>query len=210
MSKQLSKVEIDGWEALAYDAIMQLISGFSYDGFIKKVVGDMNIKLNDRILDLGCGTGKNLCLMTNYTTAPCVGFDTSRNMLKQAKKRCRGRNVKVFYHDIRKPHPFYESFDMVFISFVLHGFIDNERGLIIKNAYDSLKKGGRFCILDYNEFDLQNQNPLIKAVFKYGECPLASEFIGLNLKDKLSLFGFGNFEQHNYYSGYVRLLIGEK
>ncbi|AEA33822.1 class I SAM-dependent methyltransferase [Hippea maritima] len=210
MSKQLSKVEIDGWEALAYDSIMKLISGFSYDRFIGKVVDDLNIKPNDAVLDLGCGTAKNLCLIAKYTTALCVGFDTSRNMIRQAKKRCKDRNVKIFYQDIRKPHPFYDMFDVVFISFVLHGFIDRERDLIIKNAYNSLKKGGRFCVLDYNEFDLKSQNPFVKAVFKYGECPLASEFIGLNLKDKLSLFGFDNFEEHYYYSGYVRLLIGEK
>ncbi|WP_033378649.1 class I SAM-dependent methyltransferase [Hippea alviniae] len=210
MAKKLSKVEIDGIEALFYDEIMQLISGFTYQKFIEKVIRDMNISINDTILDFGSGTAKNICLMKNYTDGLIVGFDTSKNMIRQAKKRCKGKNVKIFYHDIRKPHPFKNQFDIVFVSFVLHGFIDSDRNRIIKNAYESLKEGGKFCILDYNEFDLESKNIFVKAVFKYGECPLASEFIKIDLKRKLKDFGFKTFEEHLYYSSLVRLLIANK
>ncbi len=210
MAKQLSKVEIDGVEALFYDEIMHLISGFTYQRFIEKVIKDMDISINDTILDLGCGTAKNICLMKNYTDGLIVGFDTSKNMIRQAKRRCRRKNVKIFYHDIRKPHPFRNQFDIAFISFVLHGFIDSDRDKIIKNAYDSLKEGGRFCILDYNEFDLEDKNIFVKAVFKYGECPLASEFIKIDLKEKLRSFGFKTFREYHYYSSLVRLLIANK
>ncbi len=207
MGKKLSKVEIDGLEALVYDEMTLLMSGFTYNRFINKVINDMEIKDNETILDFGCGTGKNICLMSNFTNRLIVGFDTSKNMIKQAKKRCKNRNVKIFYHDIRKPNPFINQFDVVFISFVLHGFIDKERDKIIKNAYNSLKTHGRFCILDYNEFDLEKKSPIIKTIFKYGECPLASEFIRINLADKLKGFGFKKFEKHLYYSDLVRLLI---
>ncbi len=211
MEKQLSKVEINGLEAMFYDQLMLILSGFSYNIFIKRVVSDMNIKQNYKIIDFGSGTAKNICLINKYTKGLIVGLDKGKEMLSISKKRCKmHKNIKIFCHDIRKKTPFLEEFDLAFISFVLHGFIDKERDLIIKNAYDSLKLGGKFCILDYNEFDLNNKNVFVKWVFKYGECPLASEFIGINLKEKLKRFGFYKFTEHLYYSNLVRLLIAEK
>ncbi len=210
MDKKISKVEIDGLEALFYDEMTLLLSGFTYDRFIKDAISKMNIGISDTILDFGCGTGKNLCIMRNYTQGLIVGFDTSTNMIRQAKAKCKNTNTRIFYHDIRKPSPFLAQFDIVFISFVLHGFVDKERDMIIENAFNSLKPGGRFCILDYNEFDLNKKNLLVRAIFKYGECPLASEFIKIDLKNKLKGFGFKQFEEHLYYSDLVRLLIAYK
>ncbi len=210
MAKKLSKVEIDGIEALFYDELVQVMSGFTYGRFINDVVDRLNIGLSEGVLDFGCGTGKNLCLIKNYTRSLCVGFDTSKNMIKQAKEKCKGKNVRIFFHDIRNPHPFIEQFDVVFISFVLHGFVDSDRNKIIENAFNSLKDGGRFCILDYNEFNLKDKSIFVRAVFKYGECPLASEFIGIDLKRKLRGFGFVKFEEHLYYSNLVRLLVAYK
>ena len=210
MDKKISKVEIDGLEALFYDELTLLLSGFTYNRFIKDAISKINLGISDTVLDFGCGTGKNLCIMRNYTQGLIVGFDTSKYMIKQAKKRCKSINTHIFYHDIRKPNPFIDLFDVVFISFVLHGFIDKERDMIISNAFNSLNSNGRFCILDYNEFDLDKKNPLIRAIFKYGECPLASEFIKIDLKNKLKKFGFRHFEEHLYYSDLVRLLIAYK
>jgi len=210
MERKISKVEINGLEALFYDELTLLLSGFSYNKFIKDAISKMNIGISDAILDFGCGTGKNLCIMRNYTHRLIVGFDTSKNMIKQAKTKCKNTNTRIFYHDIRKPNPFIGQFDIVFISFVLHGFIDKERDMIIKNAFNSLNDKGRFCILDYNEFDLKKKNPLVRVIFKYGECPLASEFIKIDLKGKLKKFGFKHFEEHLYYSNLVRLLIAYK
>ena len=210
MEKKISKVEIDGLEAIFYDELTLLMSGFTYNRFIKDAISKINIGVSDDILDFGCGTGKNLCIMGNYTQGLLVGFDTSKMMIKQAKAKCRGRNAKIFFHDIRKPNPFVEQFDIVFISFVLHGFVDSDRDKIINNAFNSLKKGGRFCILDYNEFNLEEKNIFVRTVFKYGECPLASEFIRIDLKEKLRSFGFLKFEEHLYYSEIVRLLVAYK
>ncbi len=211
MKRKLSKVEVKGLEAIFYDELMQILSGFTYNRFINKVISDMKIKPKDNIIDFGSGTAKNICLMTKYTDGIIIGLDKGKEMLSISKKRCKNHvNVKIFNHDIRVELPFVEFFDKVFISFVLHGFIDKERDLIIKNAYKVLRKGGQFCILDYNEFDLTRQNPLVKFVFKYGECPLASEFIKIDLKKKLTGFGFKEFTEHYYYSDLVRLLIATK
>ncbi len=211
MDRKLSKVEISGIEAYIYDELMMLITGFTYHGFIKRAIKDMDIKENDSVVDFGSGTAKNICLMTNYTKNTIVGLDKGKEMLIKSKNRCKDfKNVKIFYHDIREKTPFMEEFDKAFISFVLHGFIDKDRDKIIQNAYDVLKPDGSFFILDYNEFNLDSKNPMVKAIFKYGECPLASEFIGIDLKEKLKQFGFKTFSEKYYYSNLVRLLIANK
>ncbi len=211
MGKKLSKVEVKGIEALLYDVIMDVVSGFTYERFMEKVVRDMHIGTKDNILDLGCGTARNMLLMKRYTNSMIVGFDIGDIMLSIAKKKTKlYKNIKIFKHDIRKPYPFINTFDIVFISFVLHGFIDSDRDKIIKNAFVSLKEGGRFCILDYNEFNLHDSSIPVKLAFKYAECPLASEFISIDLKAKLSGFGFSAFETCTYYFNKVRLLIAKK
>ncbi len=211
MQRKLSKVEVKGIEAIFYDELMQLLSGFTYNRFIHRVIRDMDIKPEDNIIDFGSGTAKNICIMRHYTDGRIVGLDKGKEMLTISKKRCAPYpNVSIFYHDIRKPTPFIEYFDIAFISFVLHGFVDSDRDMIIKNAYECLKNGGRFCILDYNEFDLSKKSLPVRLVFKYGECPLASEFIRIDLKKKLEGFGFKAFREKYYYSDLVRLLIAEK
>ncbi len=51
---------------------------------------------------------------------------------------------------------------------------------------------------------------MVQAIFKYGECPLASDFIKIDFKEKLKKFGFENFKEYYYYSNFVRLLVGTK
>ena len=58
-----SKVELTPLIARYYDRIMNFISLGKYETFIRHAIKDMHISEGDRILDLGCGTGKNAALM---------------------------------------------------------------------------------------------------------------------------------------------------
>ncbi|HDQ15924.1 MAG TPA: class I SAM-dependent methyltransferase, partial [Bacteroidetes bacterium] len=42
-----------------------------------------------------------------------------------------------------------KQYDIVFISFVIHGFPNEIRKTVIKNAFNHLKPNGRFIILDF-------------------------------------------------------------
>ena len=61
-----SKIELTPTILKHYDRIMNSISFGKYDKFIRKALKDMGVQKNDHILDLGCGTGKNASLMTEY------------------------------------------------------------------------------------------------------------------------------------------------
>lgn len=207
-----SKVEVKGYEARHYDLMMNVISVWTYPSFIRQVVKDMNIQPQDKILDLGCGSGRNICLMTKYLSnqGKVLGLDIGSEMLEQSETRCKQfPNVEFKNQRIDEVLPYENEFDKVFISFVLHGFVQEKRLQIIDNARCALRPGGEFIILDYNEFDLKQSSLLARLAFKV-ECPLAADFISRDLKGILLEKGFEEFKTTTFYKGYVRLLTARK
>lgn len=207
-----SKVEVKGFEARHYDLMMNMISMGSYSSFIRQVVKEMNIQPQDKIMDLGCGSGRNICLMTKYLSdqGKILGLDIGSEMLEQAQARCKKYpNVEFKNLRIDEVLSYENEFDKVFISFVLHGFVREKRLQIIENARLALRPGGKFIILDYNEFDLKQASLLARFAFKV-ECPLATDFISRDIKGILREQGFDEFKTTTFYKGYVRLLTARK
>ncbi len=213
LTQEMSKVEVKGFEAKFYDRLMDVITLGYYPFFIRKVIKDLHLQRGQRILDFGAGTGRNTCLMLPDVgkSGEIVALEIGKEMQEQFRRRCSPYpQAKLLDKRIDENLPFNEEFDLVFISFVLHGFIQPKRDVIIQNAYKALKSGGRFAILDYNNFDLAKANPIVKFAITKVECPLAADFIKRDTKEMLRGFGFGNFEEYHYFNGYVRLLIGSK
>ena len=208
-----SKVEISKSTAKYYDKLMNIITFGGYSLFIKKAIRLMSIKPNDRIIDLGAGTGRNACLMMNYLSVKgeLIGLDISSEMVAQFESRCANfTNAKIINQRIDKPLSYENEFDKVFISFVLHGFPQDVRRQIIRNAFRALKKNGEFFILDYNEFSVKEMPFYLKIPFKLIECPYAFDFVEKNWGKILTKGGFRHFEMHLFFHGYVRLLKGVK
>jgi SAM-dependent methyltransferase len=119
--------------------------------FIKKEF--KNRKIN--ILDLACGYGRHsLALAKNGFKV--VGVDYSKyflNLAKKEAKRLKIKNVKFLRKDIRKIN-FRKEFDLVISMFTSFGYFDkNEDNIkVLKNVYESLKRGGSFIL------DLENPN----------------------------------------------------
>jgi ubiquinone/menaquinone biosynthesis C-methylase UbiE len=208
-----SKVEVGPTEARYYDLSMDVISLGYYPSFIKRVVEKMDIQPGHAILDLGSGTGRNSSFMAPQVSpqGSILGLDISKEMLSRARKRCRSYpNVQFREQRIEMPLPYQAEFDRVFISFVLHGFEDDQKVGIINNAYRALKPGGIFCILDYNEFDIEKLWFPFRWVFIHGECQLALEFLRFDLKGMLSSRGFRDFDEDLFLRGHLRLLKATK
>ena len=207
-----SKVEVTGFEARHYDLFMNLITGGTYPFFIRRVVKDMQIQPADSILDLGSGTGRNISLMNKYLSEEgrVLGLDIGSEMLEQAQRRFANHSrVVIEKRRIEEPLPYQNEFNKTFISFVLHGLIQEDRLKVMENIYRALKPGGEFLILDYNEFDLKRSPWPVRFAFGL-ECPLATDFIGRNLQAILHQQGFDGFRICTYYLGYVRLLVAHK
>jgi ubiquinone/menaquinone biosynthesis C-methylase UbiE len=210
---QRSHIEVGGWVAHHYDLTMDLLLVGRYQAFIEQAIEQMDIRQGDAILDLGSGTGRNICVMVRAldSTGRVVGVDINQEMLRQAQQRCQAYpQVSFLKRRIEEPLPFREEFDKAFISFTLHGFEDEDKERVTANVHQALKPGGIFWILDYDEFDLDRQWFPFRWAFRRFECELASEFLSLDLKAMLAGHGFGNFVTYPFLRGYVRLLGAEK
>ena len=211
--RTVSKVEVKGFEARHYDWLMNIVTGGSYPFFIRRAVRDMGIRPDDHILILGAGTGRNACLMTRHlgTQGRIVGLDIGPEMLAQAQQHCRHLpNVTFEARRIEEPLPYTEEFDKVFISFVLHGFVQADRVRIVDNVRRVLRPGGEFLILDYGAFESETSNALVRWIFRRVECPLAADFARRDWPEILDGLGFHNFAAQYYYWKYVRLLHAQK
>jgi len=208
-----SKVEIQGFTARKYDQIMDVMSLGLYGRFIRSAIARLQIQPADRIIDLGCGTGRNACLMQQYLneTGSILGLDISEEMEEQFRQNC-GQFPNISFRNLRIDTPFTleEKYDKAFISFVLHGFPHEVRLKIIENIYRNLANGGKFCILDFSEFSLKEMPFYFRIPFKTIECKYAFDFIEKDWKQILAEQGFGNFEEFFMFKKYIRLLIAQK
>ena len=208
-----SGVELSKFTAKHYDRVMNIASFGLYKTFIKKAIKNFEVKSNDKILDLGCGTGRNILLMNKYVAdnSLLVGLDISEDMEKQFNFNCKQySNIKFINKRIDQPFELDQKFDKIFISFVIHGFPHEIRKIIINNAYNHLKAGGTFNILDFAEFDMKKIPIHHRIIFKKIECKYAFDFIARDWKLILKEYGFNNFKESFYFKNYVRLLKAEK
>ena len=208
-----SKVEVTGFEARYYDTLMNLITFGWYPRFIRQAIADIGLKPGEKVLDFGAGTGRNALLMREHIgeSGRITALEIGPEMKAQfAKKTAPYPNIELIDRRIDEPLPYENEYDVVFISFVLHGFVQELRDRIISNAYSALRPGGRFAILDYANFDVDHAVWYVKWAIRKAECPLAEDFINRDTKKMLQAHGFDRFEECFYFKNYLRLLKAYK
>jgi len=108
---------------------------------IARAISHMNLRQNDRVLDLGIGTGVSLNFYPK-DRGKIVGIDLSAGMLREARKKMHAQerqNVTVFQADAMRL-PFGDNtFDYVFISHVISVVSDPYR--LVQEAQRVAKAG---------------------------------------------------------------------
>ena len=208
-----SKVEIQGLTAKFYDNLLNVASLGAYGKFIKKAIHLMNINSQDRILDFGAGTGRNALLMHKYlsTDGEILGLEISEDMITQFRNKSeRYDNMNIINQRIDQPFQLAKSYDKVFISFVFHGFPFEIQKNILSNAWNALKEGGEFIMLDFNEFIIDKTPLYFRIPFKIVECRYAFEYVERDWKQILSEFGFIDLKEQLFLLNHIRLLRGKR
>ena len=208
-----SGVELNPFTARYYDEVMNIASLGLYRGFLHRAIKALDIRRGDKILDLGCGTGRNARVMASYLSdeGTITGMDISPVMQRQFNKKCSTyRNISFIRQRIDLPFSLPERFDKIFISFVLHGFPHKNRQRVLHNMDTHLKPGGTLFILDYAEFDMSEMPSWHRFIFKTIECKFAYDFIARDWKGILADYSFKAFEESFFFKNYVRLLKARK
>jgi hypothetical protein len=95
-------------------------------------------------------------------------------------------------------------------SFVLHGFIQEDRLRIVGNVDRAPRPGGQFLVLACDEFEPEGSFWSARFAFPHMECLLATDSVRRDWKAVLREQGLAGFQVHCYYLGYVRLLGAHK
>ena len=70
-----------------YDNIL----GRWFNGILRRLIKEVKIKDNSMILDVGCGTGSFLKIISNNKTLRLYGIDISPKMLEVAKSKLKNK-----------------------------------------------------------------------------------------------------------------------
>ncbi|TYP95464.1 S-adenosylmethionine-diacylgycerolhomoserine-N-methyltransferase [Fodinibius salinus] len=113
--------------------------------------GIPDLSSKPRILEIGCGTGKNLSRLQYYfPDADLVGIDLSSAMLEVAKNKFIDSNqVKLIQAEYGADDIQLEPFDLIICSYSLTMVGDNIEDVIVQIT-DGLNPHGYIAVVDFN------------------------------------------------------------
>ena len=119
-----------------------------YERLLKEFESLVIPKKNEKLVDLGCGTGSFSRRIQRYGLK-IIGIDISKESILFAKSI--SKNIDFVVGDIEKIGFKDNSFDIVVFSGVLHHFSDFSKA--IKEGYRVLKPNGRMFAYDPNKLN---------------------------------------------------------
>ncbi len=131
-----------------------IVSLFSYSvlrPYYKNSVGFIGLQGHENVLDFGCGVGASSLFILKRLHKPgarvtCV--DVSKAAVGVAKHKLRKyKNVTFLHGDIREMGLESNTFDVIYMSFVLYHIKPNEREKVLKELKRLLKEGGRLIFV---------------------------------------------------------------
>jgi trans-aconitate 2-methyltransferase len=104
-----------------------------------KLISELSLKGNERVLDLGCGDGVNTAIIAELLpNGEVVGIDASKGMIDTAKPKEKA-NLRFILMDIDEIR-FEDEFDVVYSNATLHWVKNHYR--LLGNAFKALRDGG--------------------------------------------------------------------
>ncbi len=137
--------------ARSYDFATTMSQGYQEDLF--PCAKRLQLKGDEKVLDLCCGTGKSTrACLNELSNGTIVGVDNSEGMLAEAQAKfaeeVKAGKVKFVLKDAMHLHFDEHTFDVVFMAYGLRNMPDYEKS--IQGISRVLKPGGKICIHDYS------------------------------------------------------------
>jgi ubiquinone/menaquinone biosynthesis C-methylase UbiE len=137
------------WLLPLYDPFVKLLGG---DRARRALIDHAAIRSDDRVLEIGCGTGTLVTLIKRlHPDVDVVGLDPDPKALARARRKAQQAAVSIqfdqgFSDDLPYPDA---SFDRVFSSFMLHHLDSEMKEKTMREVGRVLKPGGFIHLLDF-------------------------------------------------------------
>jgi trans-aconitate 2-methyltransferase len=110
------------WDAATYDRLAAPMTRWGRD-----VVGRLELRGDERVLDAGCGTGRvTEMLRERLPDGDIVALDGSGAMVATARERLGGDRVEYLVADLRRPLPVAPPVDAVVSTATFHWIVDHD------------------------------------------------------------------------------------
>ncbi|MHB8132654.1 MAG: SAM-dependent methyltransferase [Anaerolineaceae bacterium] len=201
IAKQLLKVHLDP----AVDAASRPLNIINQS--VDWLIRDLDLRINDRVLDLGCGPGLYASCLAQQGLA-VTGVDFSQNSITYAIQKAGEDGLKIDYRCLDYLHLKEELiFDAVFLVFGDYcTFSPESRVKLLSNINQALKPGGFFVLdvstkflrervglkkdwhLDQNGFWRQGKVLVLEQGFEYENDLFLDQYIIIEEYGKITVY----------------------
>jgi trans-aconitate 2-methyltransferase len=177
------------WDATTYDSLP-----LPHLGWGRRTLGRLPLRGDERVLDAGCGTGRDTeALLERLPGGRVVAVDGSERMLEQLRSRLAGRQdrVEVVHADLTRPLPFDGEVDAVFSIAAFHWIEDH--AALFSSLASRMRPGGRLVSDCGGRGNIASVNAAVAEV--RGAGPGGWEFAGVeDTEQRLRDAGFTDIE----------------
>lgn len=145
-----------------YDPVVAITS--RERGFKRRLLEHAQIRDDEAVLDLACGTGTlAIEIKKDHPRAKVAALDADAAILARARGKARDAGVKVdFAHGLATELPYEaRSFDVVLSTLFFHHLTDEAKADAAEEVRRVLRLGGRVLIADWG----RPQDPLMRMAF---------------------------------------------
>ena len=184
--------------------------------FKRALISQANLKNNQAILDIACGTGTlSVGIKKRFPESSIFAIDIDEEILQQARRKAEKYGYAInFEKGFSDELPFAdETFDRVFSTLFFHHLTLEKKIKTFREILRVLKKDGEFHLADYG----LPRNKLQFALSKFVRAIDGFETTRDNLRGRLKLLmeqnGFANVERTRYFKtvlGTIRLFKATK
>lgn len=144
------------WALPLYDPLVKLLGA---DKLRRTLLDQAALQPNDRVLDVGCGTGTLATSIKQlYPTVDVVGLDPDPKALTRARNKAQRATVSIqFDQGFSDELPYADgSFNRVFSSFMFHHLQADLKERTLREARRVLAPGGSLHLLDFERSESQS------------------------------------------------------
>ena|SRR3989344_915055 len=192
-----------------YDGILNLI-GFG-DQQREKIVKLCKLQREEKLLDVGCGTGSLLIAAKRlHPDNEMVGIDIDKKVLEIAKRKLDSTSVQLINTGAENlPFP-EKSFDVVVSTLIFHHLPTEIKRKALLEINRVLKPDGRFLLVDFGKIDgVLKLVYYAEVILRIPEAETAKDNVEGKIPSYLREAGFEFKEVAERYLG-IRYLLSKK